>query len=302
MADVDFVPPLTEAEKAEWEEIKVNILKEDGKLDRIDKLEHEVIVRFIRGSEFVKDKQKRMDRVVQTLNDYLAWADRINLDSILYRKYPKAGKFRETMWPLKYFGKTEEKGHAVFLLRLKESKLKEAAALFSGDELIEYIVFTMEIMLRTLKAWKCSSRSIIIFDCMGMGMADYYTAYKAGLPKVLSLLGEYYPEFLEKFYAINAPAIFTWCYSVMKPFIQPDTVRKINIIRNRNTALSKLKESGVDLQRLPPDLVEGGLDLFDYKISDKVISLQTSPEVDEQVGEKVLDLINSRIVTHKRGS
>mmetsp|Transcript_3780 Transcript_3780/g.4573 ORF Transcript_3780/g.4573 Transcript_3780/m.4573 type:complete len:301 (+) Transcript_3780:179-1081(+) len=298
VSEVPFVAPLTLGQKEDWEVCRKHY-ESEGKLTRVEALEDEVIERFIFGSAFVKNPEKRRLRIIQTLDDYIQWADKINIGTVLLRQYSLAGKFRETLWPLKYFGKTDN-GHAVFLLRLKECKLKKAASLFPSALLLEYITCTMEIMLHTLKSWKCNCRSIIIFDCMGMSMTDYYTAYKAGLSTILSLLGEYYPETLHKFYAINAPSIFAWCYGVMKPFIQPDTVRKINIIRNRKTALSSLKAIGVDLQRLPQDIFDDGVNSYDYLVSDEVIQLLENEEGTSRLSD-ILESIKTRQVTHRRG-
>lgn len=62
---------------------------------------------------------------------------------------------------------------------------------------------------------------------------------------------DYYPECMGKFYLINAPFMFSTVWMIIKPWLDPVTVSKIDILSNNYK--DKLLEQ-IPIENLPKDL------------------------------------------------
>lgn len=117
---------------------------------------------------------------------------------------------------------------------IAESKMGEIKELFDMDYLLARHVRQQTIMLMrldycSLKYGKDISKLIVVFDLYGLSSFPDLFAIDY-VRRVLALDQAYYPERLETIYLVNAPWYFAAIYSLISPFLDPVTAKKVQIL------------------------------------------------------------------------
>jgi hypothetical protein len=104
----------------------------------------------------------------------------------------------------------------------------------TAEQLIIRHVRQQEIMIRRLKYSsqkynRTIEKQVVVFNLVDMSYAVDTTAMSV-FKETLRIDQNYYPERLGKFYMINAPWFFTMIWSLIKPWIDPDTASKFQIL------------------------------------------------------------------------
>lgn len=138
---------------------------------------------------------------------------------------PFIGKFIHPAYISKYF--REKTGIA-------ESKMGEIKQLFDMDYLLARHIRQQTIMLLrldycSLKYGKDISKLVVVFDLYGLSSFPDLFAIDY-VRRVLALDQAYYPERLETIYLVNAPWYFAAIYSLISPFLDPVTAKKVQIL------------------------------------------------------------------------
>lgn len=81
-----------------------------------------------------------------------------------------------------------------------------------------------------------------ILDLEGFSLGSFMGETKAYLNKVSEINQNYYPETMGKMLIINAPTVFTAVWSVVKGWLDPRTVSKIEILGGPNQYRPRLFE------------------------------------------------------------
>jgi len=71
---------------------------------------------------------------------------------------------------------------------------------------------------------------IFVEDLKGLGWQHWYTPAVSILKAVSNIDTEYYPLAVHKLYIINAPAVFTWMWKLVKPWLDPNTAASMNVL------------------------------------------------------------------------
>jgi len=71
---------------------------------------------------------------------------------------------------------------------------------------------------------------VVIQDISKLSWKHYYTPAFPLVKSILELDNNHYPEMLHRVYAINCPSFFYFLWKVVKPWIDPRTLEKINIL------------------------------------------------------------------------
>lgn len=111
------------------------------------------------------------------------------------------------------------------------------------EQVRQYMIYSLERALQTSNPEE--QKMTILFDLTGFGM--YCMDYDA--VKVLIDIMQYnYPETLSVAMIINSPFIFSACWMVIKIWLDPVTVAKVNFVK-----INQLQEY-VDQEHIPQDL------------------------------------------------
>lgn len=93
---------------------------------------------------------------------------------------------------------------------------------------------------------------------------------RAGLSEFASLWGVNYPETLCKCYVVNAPAIVDAAWRLVSPFVEPDTLLKIRILKGEEQYAKEFKNDEIPKESLPESL--GGTNNGVFVLREEVFS------------------------------
>ena len=118
------------------------------------------------------------------------------------------------------------------------------------DQMKSLIIYTLENVLR--KTNPVEERIVICFDLSGFTYScmDYDV-----LKLLINILQYNYPETLEVALVINSPMIFSACWAIIKPWLDPVTASKANFIKKDQLAKYISIESIPDELKSPSQLV-----------------------------------------------
>jgi hypothetical protein len=112
------------------------------------------------------------------------------------------------------------------------------------EELKKYIIFSLE------KAMKLSNpeeeRMIIIFDLTDFG---FYCMDYEGVKVLIEILSHNYPDTLHTALIVNSPMIFSGCWMVIKPWLDPVTAGKCQFVSKKSLT------NFLDPSQIPPDIL-----------------------------------------------
>ena len=175
-----------------------------------------------------------MDKALAALKDTIEWRSNENINqysSLFSRKQTdemqdlaNTIRFENATGKAYVRGYTHD-GHATLVLH--PSRENSSA----GKDSIKHLVYNLE------RAIACSQRRslntvdslniIICFEGYTMSNAPSLATTK----ETISILQNHYPERLKNCYMVNTPSVFSFLWSIAKPFIDPVTRSKIVFIR-----------------------------------------------------------------------
>lgn len=166
------------------------------------------ILRFLRGRKGDEEKAYR------GLVKHLEWRKEHNVDNIheslhLFEPELKSGKIIVD-------GKDRHGRPAVFIFAHKHNKHKRDL-----QQIQMLIIYTLEDILK--KARPEEERIMICFDLSGFSLScmDYDV-----LKLLVNILQYNYPDTLHLALVINAPFLFSACWAVIRPWLDPVTAAK----------------------------------------------------------------------------
>lgn len=134
--------------------------------------------------------------------------------------------------------KTDKLGRTIYIEQLKSL---DVAALFqttTQDRLLTEHIREFEKFTRyrlaacSQKAGKNIEQGLSIIDLKGVPLSQFNSVRKV-IQAITSIASNYYPETMGKMFIINSPTLFTVVWSVVKSFLDENTVTKISILGDK---------------------------------------------------------------------
>ncbi|KAI9496667.1 CRAL-TRIO domain-containing protein [Zychaea mexicana] len=132
--------------------------------------------------------------------------------------------------------KTDNDGCPIYIERLGHHAAKEIAKYATSEEVSHYHIGCNEFLHRVImkdcskKAGKIINRETVIFDCTGMGWHQFHMPALYYIRAISDTDQKYYPETLNKLYLVNAPSAFVMVWKIVKGWLDPGTIDKIQIL------------------------------------------------------------------------
>lgn len=132
--------------------------------------------------------------------------------------------------------KTDKEGCPVYIERLGYHKAKQLAKCVHVEEIQNYHIGCNEFLHRVIMkdcskmAGRHINRETVIFDCTGMGWHQLHMPALAFIRAIAECDQSYYPETLNKFFLVNAPTAFVYVWKIVKAWLDPGTLEKIQIL------------------------------------------------------------------------
>ncbi|CDH50451.1 sec14 cytosolic [Lichtheimia corymbifera JMRC:FSU:9682] len=132
--------------------------------------------------------------------------------------------------------KTDKDGCPIYIERLGYHAAKELAKFTTTEEVSQYHIgcneFLHRVIMRdcSIKANKTINRETVIFDCTNMNWGQFHMPALYFIKAISDTDQKYYPETLNKLYLVNAPSAFVMVWKIVKAWLDPGTIEKIQIL------------------------------------------------------------------------
>jgi len=231
-------------------------LKETFKDENIAKRYDDVrLVRFLRARKF------DLPNALKMVKDDIEWRKEERVDTILstFKKEMKNGQAMQDNWPHEWH-KVDKKGVPVYFERIGLADPKSWCNVNTLEDSVRFHIYLMELgdqgfIDAVQKIERAPDGGILIVeDLTGLAWKHFYSPAVNAVKECLLIDQDHYPEALRKLYIINAPKIFTIFWKFFKPFMDPRTLEKTEVLGS--DFMSQL-ENEIDKEHIPKYL--GGL-------------------------------------------
>eukprot|EP00002_Diphylleia_rotans_P040289 TRINITY_DN9513_c0_g1_i2.p1 TRINITY_DN9513_c0_g1~~TRINITY_DN9513_c0_g1_i2.p1 ORF type:complete len:277 (+),score=62.16 TRINITY_DN9513_c0_g1_i2:51-881(+) len=198
-------------------------------LSRHSHIDDIYVLRFLRARGFDEAKGTSL------LQNHIAFYEENDLDNIFKRvESSKSFEALKTFIPACYH-KCDTAGSPVYVDRLGAIDPKGVLRRFSEAEVLDYHLYLNETGRRLRKErsealGKKIETSISIYDVKGLGIQHSYKPGLDLLRKSIAMDERNYPETMRKIYVVNTPTIFNMLWGIVKPWLNPVTLAKIEIL------------------------------------------------------------------------
>lgn len=186
------------------------------------------LLRFLRARKFNIPASKTM------IYNFEKWRKDFGVDEIV-KDFKFTEKEEVNRYYPQYYHKTDKEGRPVYIEALGQLDVAKLYQVTTEDRLLKRFVLEYERFIsERLPAASAAighpvETSCTILDLNNVGLMAFYRV--KDIVNQMSKIGQdYYPECMGKFYIINAPYLFSTVWSVIKGWLDPVTVAKIQII------------------------------------------------------------------------
>ncbi|KAJ7537254.1 hypothetical protein O6H91_12G106100 [Diphasiastrum complanatum] len=205
------------------------------------------LLRFLKARGFDLEKAKAMFRSM------LEWRREVGADTIKeVFEFPER-KATLLLYP-RFHHKTDKLGRPIYIERLGQLRADELLKITTLDRVFMSHVFDWEVLIDS-KFRACSEKvgrdvrqTLTILDLKGVAPKHMSKPVRQFIQKIAKVDQDYYPEYLGKMIIINAPVAFKAMWTVVKPWIDKRTKKKIEVCGGNFTG--KLLEL-VEKENLP---------------------------------------------------
>ncbi|KAH8834211.1 CRAL-TRIO domain-containing protein [Flagelloscypha sp. PMI_526] len=237
-------------------------LQEEGHFVQ-DRMDDATLLRFLRARKFDVALAKVM------IIDCEKWRVEFGVEDLV-----KNFDFKEKVEVDKYYPqsyhKTDKDGRPVYIEQLGKLDIKALYAITTQErQLQRFVVEYQKFLEERLPA--CSKAvghpietSCTIMDLNGVGISSFYSV-KDYVMTASSITQNRYPECMGKFYIINAPYLFGTVWAIIKPWLDPVTVAKINILGSgyKETLLEQIPAENLPVELGGTCKCQGGCSMSD---------------------------------------
>ncbi|CAN0090374.1 unnamed protein product [Discosporangium mesarthrocarpum] len=117
-------------------------------------------------------------------------------------------------------------------------------------QLLWHYIYCMEYLWQVLQP-RQEQKLTIIIDLEGVGMRDLVGDSVSFLKTTVGMMAKHYPQRSFKILILNAPSFFNSIFSLVKPMLNENTKKKIDVVPPHNMALEMLKT--IPAASLPPE-------------------------------------------------
>lgn len=145
-------------------------------------------------------------------------------------------------------GVYDKYGRPIYIQRTGIVDAESILSLTTLEHMEDYHIFANEVQLgevfaaASTAAGRPISSLLTILDMEGMSMSLFSAHARHYIARTAAIDSSYYPETLGAMYIINAPAIFTAVWNVIRGWLDPGTVAKIFILGGPSSWKPKLAE------------------------------------------------------------
>ncbi|XP_038054799.1 SEC14-like protein 2 [Patiria miniata] len=184
-----------------------------------------VLLRFLRARKFDLKSSETLFR------SDVKWKSKMQTSKLSSEDIPEVLK---KYWPGGMCGYDKE-GSPVCIDAIGRSDTKGLLYSAKTSDIIKHNIIIVERLYRlmeeqTLKLGRHVDGIIYIADLENLGLHHLWKPGVDVFNQCAALFEQHYPETLKMIFVINAPKFFPLAYSLVKPFLQEYTRRKVNVV------------------------------------------------------------------------
>ncbi|KAF5374366.1 hypothetical protein D9758_004529 [Tetrapyrgos nigripes] len=224
------------------------------------RMDDTMFLRFLRARKWDVAKAKEM------LMDNERWRVDFGVDEIM-RTFNFPEKEEVDKYYPQFYHKTDKEGRPIYIERLGFLDIKALYACTTQTRQLQRLVYEYEIFLTNrlpLSSAHPSVRHPITTSCtildlhnVSLSLFTLNAKIREYVQQATKIGQDRYPECMGKFYIVNAPWVFSTVWSVIKKWLDPVTLEKIEILGSGEGEWKKLREE-VGEDALPELLKLGG--------------------------------------------
>ena len=231
----------------------------DELFGRGGELDDDILERYLRARKMVVADAREM------LEDTLKWRADFGVRNMHTKGYMKVIE-TETFSGKTYVHGFNRDGHVLLYMRPRRENSNE----YDGN--LKHVVYNLERCVASMKkADKASSEGKLILLIDFAGYSTFNAPPMKTSRETLSIIQNHFPERLKKAFIIRAPWIFSAFWSMISPFIDPITSKKIQFVKGNPEDIAKIltdPEAGnIDPEVLECDLGGKNRYKFDGQVS-----------------------------------
>lgn len=168
---------------------------------------------------FYRGMKRKEDAAFDDLIRYHNWRKEFDADHVTETHKESIQKVEATNVCVFLYDKIHRPSSYNFIRRHKPNER-------DAEDYKWFIIHSMERLLR--EADPVEQRGIIVMDLKGFGLGNMdYEVVKL----LLSIVQANYPETMHRILVVDSPYIFSACWAVIRPWIDPVTAAKIEFIK-----------------------------------------------------------------------
>ncbi|ORY21908.1 CRAL-TRIO domain-containing protein [Naematelia encephala] len=194
-----------------------------------DRYDDQTLLRFLRARKFDLPKSKIMWEGNEK------WRKEFGTDEIAANGFHYPEQVEVNKYYPQFYHRTDRDGRPVYVEQLGYLDMNKIASLTTQDRQIRHLVHEYERFLKD-RLPACSEKqgeiietSCTIMDLNGAGISTFYRV-KDYVSAASNIGQNHYPETMGFMFIINAPYLFSTIWSLIKPWLDEATVRKIHIL------------------------------------------------------------------------
>ncbi|WVF71730.1 hypothetical protein IAT40_006538 [Kwoniella sp. CBS 6097] len=219
-----------------------------------DRFDDVTLLRFLRARKFDVPKAKLM------WSNNEKWRTEFGADEIAANGYDYPEQREVDKYYPQFYHKTDKEGRPVYIEQLGKLDITKLYALTTQERQLKHLVSEYEKFLKdrcpacTKESGHLVQTSCTILDLYNAGISSFYkvkdyVSAASGIGQNNYVCGS--PETMGHMFIINAPYLFSTVWSLIKPWLDEATVRKIHILgKNYKSELTQY----IDPANLPSDL------------------------------------------------
>ncbi|RDB15619.1 Sec14 cytosolic factor [Hypsizygus marmoreus] len=187
-----------------------------------------LLLRFLRARRF--DVAKAIEMMIAAEQ----WRKEFGVDDLL-NSFDFKEKLEVDKYYPQYYHKMDKDGRPLYIERLGLLDIKALYAVTTQERQLQRLVSEYEKFL-AYRLPACSKAighpvetSCTILDLQNVSLSNFYRV-KDYVFQAATVGQDRYPETMGKFYIINAPWAFSAVWAVIKPWLDPVTVSKVDIL------------------------------------------------------------------------
>ncbi|XP_063701542.1 SEC14-like protein 4 [Culicoides brevitarsis] len=210
---------------------KFALMKFKRNIRDVLKPEHDDIylVRWLKARKWNPEAAEKMFR------ESLKWRETRNIDNI--QQWNSTHNL-DPYYPYGFMGFTEQTNYPFVIIPLKDLDVNGFLRCLSKGDLVRAVIKLIEYHVNMAHEHSKThgynaTQFIVLIDMDGFSVRQYLTKQVLDISVILAKVYEAnYPCMLKKVFIINAPAIFTVAFNVLKKFLSAETIGSVKIMNS----------------------------------------------------------------------